>query len=464
MEKLKYNFTGTDKEIISIVDNFKEQEKPKIDSLNEYAKGNNPIIINRRLPPDTPQNRISISYGRRMINLVTGYMFKPGLIQYACEDETYLDSLMEVFKYNEEPLETEQIGRQVSTHGVAYELFFNESLEDVTMYDGTIAPDSLMPRFVKIPVNSTIPIYNYDIIPTLTHFIRFYSMDETETEYIEVYDATTKRMYTRSKEGNAGLSLINEEAHGFKVPPLIVYENNEDRIGDFQCVVPLIDAYDVLISDSMNEFDRFAYAYLVMKGFSLSKDDLNDLKYKRVFALLGEKDMVEFLTKDINHEFIKFMAEWLRGEIHKQSGIPNLDDVKFGGQASGETLSKWLYLMEIFTDPKQSYFEQSLKKRIALITEYAGLSGDPTDIEIIMNRNVPDKSMEQAELMEKYAGHISEKTLIENFADFVKDVDAEMEQLKAEKEESLDTMMANMPPEEEEPEDEAGNEVPKENT
>ena len=470
MDKLKHNFTGNEKEIVEIVDGYKENQVKEIDLRTEYAKGNNPKIKDRNIPEGSPGNRIPISYARRMINLVTGYMYKPGLITYATkkkkgeegeegeeENQSYLEALQEIFDYNTEPMETEQVGRQASIQGVGYELFFGEGV-GVAEAGDTVGPASVMPRFVKVPVASIIPIYNFDIIPELTHFIRFYSVEKEKVEYIEVYDESLITKYIR-KFDSPGLMAGDEIDHGFDRPPLVVYENNEDMIGDFSCVVPLIDIYDVLMSDSMNEFERFAWAYLILKGFVMDKDGIQEIKDKRALSLLNKDDSIEFLTKDINHEFVKYMGEWIMGEIHRQSGIPNLDDYKFCGNVSGETLGKWIYLMELFTDPKESYFKQALKKRIEIITTYNGLPGDPDDIEIIMSRNMPDKSLVQAELMVKYAPFISQKTLLENFADFIPDAEAEIEQLKEEKKENMkmypDLDRFNKKDEDEE-EDEAG--------
>jgi SPP1 family phage portal protein len=133
------------------------------------------------------------------------------------------------------------------------------------------------------------------------------------------------------------------------------------------------------------------------------------------------------------------MSELIRGEIHRQSGIPNLEDYD-GAGASGKTLTKFIYMMELFTDPKEAYFKQGLIDRIDCLNRILTIQGkglDLSDIHVIMNRNRPDASLEQAEIFEKYDGRISRKTLIENFADFVDNADEEMEQLKAEKEENL---------------------------
>ena len=181
MEKLKINFQGTDKEIVSIIDKYKSEVVPDVEKRNEYARGNNPAILKRNVPANAPDNRIPISYARRMINLVTSYLYKPGLISYATIEnadtsaEGYLDQLNEIFRYNTEPMETEQVGRQASIQGVGSELFYGEGVGQVEV-NGIIGPASVMPRFVKVPVAEIIPIYNFDIIPQLTHFIRFWKV------------------------------------------------------------------------------------------------------------------------------------------------------------------------------------------------------------------------------------------------------------------------------------------------
>lgn len=431
MEKLRYDFKETRAEITEIIKWFKEHERDAILLRQDYAKGNNPVILERKIPPDSPQNKIPVSYARRMTQMISSYMYRDGLITYTTDNKQYLNDLMEVYDDNHEGLHTEQIGQQVSIQGFGYEhVYFPRSL------NGEMN-SSMMPRLVKMPAESSIPIYNFDIEPMLTHFIYFYERKDQELEYIEAWNAKGHDIYVRKLGGDGGdIKRIDRKGHGFNRVPFIVYENNEDMIGDFSCVVPLINAYDVLMSDSMNEFDRFAYAYLIIKGLVLSKKDAQQIKYKRLIQGLGKDDIVEFLTKDINSDFVKFMAEWVRAEIHRQSGLPNLDDYKFGTNASGETLGKFIYLMELFTDPKASYFKKGLFDRIKLITENKW-NYKPSDIDIVMTRNTPDASQDQADLFTKYAGEISLKTRIEQFADFVDNADKEIAQLEEEKQNAM---------------------------
>lgn len=424
----------TDEQVLGFIKDFQGSKQYTNYAHNlRYYSGNNPHIMDRATPdPDAPDNRIPVSYGRKVINTVTGYMYKAGLINYGGDDEPYLDMLTEVFDTNREPIKTEQIGKQTSVHGVGYEYHYVDGMTDSKL------PVKAVPKFVKLPVLETIPIYNYDIEPVLICFIRFYMIGDEMQVY--VYYMREWFFYTLEKDGKK-LALVDQGTHPYGQVPLVVFENNEEQIGDFDSVEPLIDAYDVLMSDSMNEFDRFAWAYLILKGFGISPEDAKAIKAKRIFELRGENDMMSFLTKEINADFIKFMSEWIRGEIHSQSGIPNLDDTKWGGNASGETVTKFIYMMELFTDPKESYFKEGLYHRINLVTDILAQArqpvGNPYEVNIIMQRNKPDNSLEQAMIFEKLDGRLSRKTLIENYAPAVKNADEEMERLKEEGELNL---------------------------
>ena len=54
------------------------------------------------------------------------------------------------------------------------------------------------------------------------------------------------------------MKLIEEQAHNFNDVPIIIYQNNEEELGDFENVVSLIDEYDKLISDAANNQDYFS--------------------------------------------------------------------------------------------------------------------------------------------------------------------------------------------------------------
>lgn len=50
---------------------------------------------------------------------------------------------------------------------------------------------------------------------------------------------------------------------------MIEYRNNEERQGDFEQTIPLIDAYNLLQSDRLTDKENFVDAILVLYGFKL---------------------------------------------------------------------------------------------------------------------------------------------------------------------------------------------------
>jgi len=430
----------SEKDILKYI---KEHDNSRYIENQRYYEGNNAGIMDR-LPPNTesqlPDNKVPMPYGRKIINTVTGYMYKPGLIKYTLDDGKYKKAIDEIFLLNDEPVKTSQIGKQTSIQGVGYELHYVQGIET----NDSKLPRKAIPRFVKLPVAELIPIYDRALEAMMIAAIRHYMLDKN-LGMVEVYYSDVIEYYELMQDPqskSSKLRKLKENGHFYGRVPIVEYKNNEELIGDFEPVKYLIDAYDIMISDSVNEFDRFAAAYLVLKGVRMDEDDVEHIRAQRILELVQE-GAAEFLTKDIPHEFIQFMTKLLREEIHKQSHVPDFLEGRTGDTLSGVAISKLLYDFEFIAATKEAYFREALRDRFRMINAILnirdGKTGDPNDIEILMERNIPQMDKENAEIMEKYSGHgISKHTLIENFAPFVMDVDEELKRYKEEQEESID--------------------------
>ena len=394
-----------------------------------YYLGENQKILTRRVDEQAaPDNKIAVPYARKIITTVTGYMYKPGLITYSSDEDKYIETLQGIFDENNETIKTSEAGKQTSIQGVGYEVHY-------TQKQGS----KIMPRFAKLKASEGIPVYNTDIEPELTAFLHPYTYGDME--YLDVYYADVIAYYERRKVDPVYMPVI-EEPHIYGQVPIVVYRNNEEELGDFEHVKSLIDAYDVLMSDSMNEFDRFAWAYLIFKGYQPpTAEEAKSIKQRKIFGVDAD-GAVQFLTKDINHAFIMFMAEWIRKEIHKQTHVPDfLDSGKTGDALSGVAIDKLLYDFEFVAATKEALFKEGLYNRIDLINRVLGqgrANFGLTDsaaglVEITFTRNKPDMSAQNAETMQKYNGMVSLETLLGKFAPFVTDVQAELERLNAEK-------------------------------
>lgn len=402
--------------------------------LGDYYIGQNPAILHRKRTEGSagaPDNRIASPMARKLINTVTGYMYRPGYIQYGVDDNTqdeYKDRLAKVFSANGEASKTARAGKYSSIFGAAYEVHY-------TRNNGT--PE---PRFTLLPTEDFLPVYSNDVEPEIVAGVHRYYEEvtgrSTGIEHIDVYYADTVISYSSEGAIRAGTMLVDDEApHGYGMVPIVVYNNNDESMGDYEHVLGLIDAYDVLMSDSMNEFDRFAWAYLVLKDLNMDEDALNDVKLKRVFEVLKDGS-VEFLTKDIQTQFISFMRDWIQEEIHKQTHIPDMTDEHFAGNQSGVAIRYKLTDLENIAAVKEIGFREGLQRRIALLNSFWMTQGlqvvPPEDVSITMNRNVPANYKEQAEIMSMLRGHVSHRTLLDEVITFVSDAGHELDEINRE--------------------------------
>jgi SPP1 family phage portal protein len=222
---------------------------------------------------------------------------------------------------------------------------------------------------------------------------------------VEVYYADTIEIYTRELDssGNWNLNFVKSAPNFFGEVPVVAYYFGDEMMGLIEPVMPLIDCYDILLSDSMNEFDRFANAYLILKKMSLVdplkrkepgalSQALAKLKRYRVFELQDKDSDVKFLMKDIPFGFIQFMTQFVQKQIHTQSHVPDFAGEKFTG-ASGIAIQRLLFDFENVCSDAEADFDVGLYERIRLISiiykKLGRAYGDYSAINISHKRNSP---------------------------------------------------------------------------
>lgn len=421
MIKLNFETRIDEEKLKELIVNFTGYRERYIEQ-EQYYIGNNPPILGRQkdakaTSSGAPDWKVPVAYGRKLVKTVSGYLYKPGNITYTWGEGE--DQAKEIFKNNTEPSKTNTIRSYSVVNGVSYELHYLKPVLGDTEY-----------KFALVKAADGFPVYSADIEPILRAFIMLIPV-ENKFQYEVYYD---DEIITYEINKSDELVIIDTRVNFHKVVPVVVNKNNEEQVSDIQVVKNLIDSYDVLCSDSMNEFDRFAWAYLVMTG-KIDEEDLKNLKDRRIFEGMENGDAIKFLTKEIPSDFIQFMSQWLKTEIHSQSFIPNIEDLKFSGAASGIAIDKFIYLMEYNVSDKEAFTKIAIQERIDLMNKIPGMPTIVLD-DIVMKRNLPAMEKENAELFVLYDGRISKETNIKQHATFVKDVDEEMERINQQKDPS----------------------------
>ena len=372
-----------------------------------------------------PNNKIANSYASYITDTLVGYfMGKP--VSYNADDDKVLEELNMIFEYNDEADENIELAKNASIYGVAYEMLYM-SEEEV--------------RFKSLDPKQCIPIFDDTIDSNLLAFIRYYdNYDVVQDKTITIIELITDTTITRYQCGNNynNFTLLDSYKHYFGMVPIAIFKNNEEELGDFETVISLIDAYDKLESDSLNDFEYFVDAYLALYGFTAEPEDIQQMKENRVL-LMDEGTSAEWLTKNVSDNNIENIKNRIDADIHKFAKCPNMADKEFASNASGVAIKFKLLGTENKVSIKERKFKRGLQQRLELLATINGVLSDGFDwrsIDIVFSRNIPSNDTDIANMVNTLSGIVSEETLlaqlpfIENVQDEIKRLDADKEKNK----------------------------------
>lgn len=410
-------------------------EKARRQKLFEYYEGKHSILDRTFADSTKPNNRVVSPFAHNITDFATGY-FMGNPIKY---DEV-IPAVDEIVKYNDDPSVNADIAKNCSICGYGYELMYVDKYGEL--------------RYVSIDPTTAFMVYDNTIDTEPLAFIRNYEQYDVIRDrpiaFAEIYDKLTFRKYSKI---SGVWELIEERANNLVEVPATEYLNNPEGIGDFETCISLIDAYDTMISNSVNDSTEFSDAYLVLKGAAIDNEaddegitDVDRMKKNRVICIDNDADAA-WLTKDINSSFSENMKTRLSDSIHKFSNVPDMTDASFAANASGVAMKYKLLGLEDITAKKESEFRKGLVRRLEIMAAYLSLIGlafDWRNAVCVFTRNLPINVEESANAIVKIGHLLSRETQLSMLPLDI-DVEAEMEKVKNEKLEGFDDGFSMMP-------------------
>lgn len=399
---------------------FRQCDLPRLIKLKDYYLNKTDILKRVQADELKPNNRVVHPFSQYITDTLCGY-FMGEPVTYSSEED--IDELKMVFEYNDEQNENMELAKNCSIYGRAWEYMYVDE-------DGSI-------RFTVIDTQEVVPVYGETIENELVAVIRFYNQynvikDQEET-VVEVYTDDHIYRYKASVTLDT-LQLISDQPHYFGCVPFVEYKNNDDMTGDFEGVMSLIDAYDALVSDDLNDFEYFVDAYLALYGYTADAEDIRKMKENRVL-LMDADTKAEWLVKNGDSAGVETTKQRLEKDIHKFSKTPNSNDENFGGNTSGVAMKYKLLGTENLASIKERKFKKGLQRRLEIISFIFNLtrkgSLDWLGVDITFTRNLPVNESDIATMVQALKGIVSNKTLLSQLS-FVEDADAELAQLEKE--------------------------------
>lgn len=407
-----------------MLNKFSIERQPILIKYKNYYGGIQQILTKSYVDSSKPCNKSVINYCKNIADSYCGYLATPGYISYRSQND--IEDIMNILRYNDYQAEDAELLQDALIYGVASELMYFDNQGKT--------------RFRLINPTTCFGIYDDSLTGDLLYFVRFYEAtqwDNTDLYYVDVYsDSTIKHYQTHGLNGN--LELIEEVPHYFgQVPANILVMPDEKSI--FDCILTLQDSINELVSAEIDDYSAFCDAYLALIGVDAEQDDIQSMKENRVI-LLPEGASASWITKNANDAQVENILKRLHESIYRVAQCPDFSSESFiGGVSSGIAIQYRLTGMETKAGKIEAIMKKALQRRVEIICSIASLKlGEEVfrDIEINFKRNIPADTNSTIQLINSLKGTVSDATLLGQI-DFITDVNAELEAVKAQKEENM---------------------------
>ena len=391
--------------------------------LENYYIGKHDITT-RTKDERLKNNKVMVNHAKYITDTNVGYLLG-NPVDYQVSSDYDIEELLNAYKKQTINDLDSEIAKDVSIFGIQYEyVYANEDAE---------------PRSCEVDNKNTIIVYDDTVEHNKLFGLTYREVKEGEKfKYYEIIyaDKNEKRLY---RSYSKSLKQIGEaESHAFGDVPFIAYRNNAELLGDFEPVLSLIDAYNLLQSDRINDKEQLVDAILVMYGMDFDDEQADLLHESRMLANLPTDGKVEYLVKTLQESDVDILRQNLEADIHKISMVPNMSDVNFVGNSSGVAIRYKLLAFEQNIKNKERYMEKGLMERFKLYNNFlvtkSKMSEVPVEeVDAVFRRNLPSNDFETSQMITNLSDVVDTETLISQLS-FIKDASEIVEAKKKEDE------------------------------
>lgn len=387
---------------------------PRLERLRAYYGGRHDIL-HRTRDPGLPNNRLAHGFPRYISTMAAGYLIGNPVSYAAGKDdsraEEALNAVMQEYQACAMDSVDAELAKNASIFGRGVELVF--------------ANEEARPRSAALNPEHAFVVYD-DTVECRPQFgIYFAPIRRTDGEtsgwHVHVFTENRQITYrTANLADFSAASIESDKPHFFGGVPMIEYWNDEEERGDFEGVLSLVDAYDLLESDRMNDKQQFVDALLLLYGCTMETDDRGrtpgqQLREDKALALPDSDARAEWLCKQMNEGDTEILKKALKNDIHKMSLVPDMTDENFAGNASGVAMKYKLLGLEQLTKIKERWFREGLRNRLRLYGAFmrclGGYELNADDVRIIFSRSLPVNELETAQMLNALNGLIDPEIL-----------------------------------------------------
>lgn len=414
-------------EVLKYVVEKAEEALPRYHRLSDYYKGQHDILRGQKAKKDI---KVVVNYAKYVVDTIKGYYLGDSVkydvndtrkngkitgagdvdgVELATEETIDLSPVTDAYHRQQISTVDTRIGKGMGIYGEALELVYASTDDQPTPKSAYIAPSSgVLVCDGTVEHNKLFGVV-WDKLERMNHQ-KYYA--------VTVYTKETIRHYECDSLSQAAFYPVGEvEQHWFGGVPIIAYENNDERQGDYEQIIPLIDAYNNLMSNRFTDKAKFVDALLAFFGIVLDADDQKVIAEEKCIDGLPLDAKIEYIQKTFDESSVQVLADAAVREMHKQTLTVDMSDEKFSGNSSGQALKLKLLTMNLLVKGKCQQMEKGLKERLALyinwLTTNQQMEPVPvTEVDVVFTVATPINEQELVTLVRDLQGIVDDETLL----------------------------------------------------
>lgn len=457
----QFDETNISKQVNLFLTHHYNHQLQRITTLQRYYEGDNDIHYWKSdKSKNRADNRIASGHPRYITTMRVGYSLGKG-IKYVYntpgderadeQTKTLMNTLDQFNQSINEPYIEKTIKKNLSITGRAYELLYT---------DKGLDGKPVIKLTVLDPANAFV-VYDTSVEQHSLFGVYYYMVQYDDKPYYYATAYTAQSIYHFRPTASIGEDLVVEskEQNYLKNVPITEFANNDERLGDWEADLDLIDAYDKAISEMANSEEDFSNATLVVNGdIDVPKTVKRVVKDKdgnpvlnadgnpvmeidpnspylntlsRVMYLKpsiinnanGGTTVVpssaSYLTKELPIDNWKTHIDQITRDIYTDTNTPNVNDENFGGNSSGVAMAYKLFGSDQIRETQNNLFTRGIMRRLRLLGTFWELRSVIADATMVNNikpnftPNLPKNDTDLVNNMVAMAntGVVSKKTL-----------------------------------------------------
>lgn len=292
--------------------------KPVIQYLWNYYKGDQPVRYRTKVSRDDIINKIVENHAYEFVQFKTGQTYGEPVQYVSRKDDERINNAVD--KLNDYMVDANKQEKDIKSG--EWQSAVGTSFKAVQKKNGDIPFRIVAPT----PLN-TFMIYSRSTEEPML------AVQELKDENGEAYKLCfSENMEFRIKNSK----LVDSKLHAFGDIPIVEYPNNAERISDIELVIDLLDAMNNMQSNRMDAIEQFVQSWV--KFVNCDVDEEQFQKMKMLGALVvksnnGEnKADVDIMTQELNQTESQVAKDDILENALLISAIPKLE-----GNTGGDT-------------------------------------------------------------------------------------------------------------------------------